>query len=131
MKKCIILLSCLAMLLLCGCSKEKTNVSEMNGAKNWASLVEDYPFLSAFPEFRGDIENAQYHEFGSLKSVVFFDYNCEESVATTYYASLADSGFTKSEGGDIYRKKTDDTVYIFTGGYSAGNFALSFSADKN
>lgn len=134
MKKCIFILSCAVALLLCGCGKDNSKGDEPviePAVWTWASLVKEYPFLSAFPEFRGSIDNAQYRDLGGLKTVTFFDYNCAESVATTYYSSLAASGFTKSEGSDIYRKKSDKTLYTFTGGYSGGNFALSFSADSD
>lgn len=136
MKKCILMLSCAMMLLLCGCGKDDPKgkgdepiIDPLDWT--WASLVKEYPFLSAFPEFRGEVENPQYRDLSGLKTVTFFDYKCAESVATTYYSSLAASGFTKSEGSDIYRKKSDKTVYTFTGGYSGGNFALSFSADSD
>lgn len=131
MKKYILMLSCLAMLLLCGCSKDNSKGGETADPVTWASLVADHPFLSAFPEFRGEIENVQYRDLGGLETVTFFDYNCSESVATTYYSSVASAGFTKSEGSEIYRKKGDKVTYAFSGGYSGGNFALSFSADNN
>lgn len=133
MKKYFIMLSCIAALSLCGCSKETSKVKEIiTNAKTWSALVKDYPFLSNFPEFRGDIENVQYREIGgSLKTVTFFDYACKESVATTYFSSFAPAGFNKSENADIYRKSNGDLEYIFTGGYAAGSFALSFSENKN
>ena len=134
MKKFIFMLSCAAMLILGGCSKDNSKGDEPIDpvVRTWASLVKAYPFLGEFPEFKGEIENCQYRETGSsLKTVTFFDYTCSESVATTYYSSLAASGFTKSEGSEIYRKKKDGTTYIFTGSHSGGNFALSFSADSD
>ncbi len=133
MKKYFIMLSCIAALSLCGCSKETSKVKEIiTNAKTWSALVKDYPFLSNFPEFRGDIENVQHREIGgSLKTVIFFDYACKESVATTYFSSFAPAGFNKSENADIYRKSNGDLEYIFTGGYAAGSFALSFSENKN
>lgn len=135
MKKFIFMLCCTAMLFLGGCGKDNSKGDEpvIDPTEwTWASLVKAYPFLSAFPEFKGDIENCQYREIGStLKTVTFFDHNCSESVATTYYSSLSASGFTKSDGSDIYRKKKDNTTYIFTGSHSGGNFALSFSADSD
>lgn len=134
MKKFILMFSCAAMLFLCGCGKES---SENGGTEpdsktwTWASLVKEHPFLSAFPEFKGDIENVQYRDLGGLETVTFFDYKCAESVSETYYSSLSSSGFAFNEGSTIYRKKNGNTTYSFSGGYSGGNFALSFSADNN
>lgn len=129
MKKCIIWLSCLTMLLLCGCSKENSNTDKPSDSITWASLVKKHPFMGAFPEFDGDIENCQYRDISGMQTITFFDYKCEESTATKYYSSLAEAGFTNTEGTNIYRKKADGTTYAFTGGYSAGNFALNFSAE--
>ncbi|MCM1515725.1 MAG: hypothetical protein NC080_04810 [Paraprevotella sp.] len=93
----------------------------------WESLVADYPFLSNFPKFDGEIEMPQHSANGPLESVVFFDYKCEQSVSTVYYGKLSDAGFEKNPNADIYTKVLDGNEYIFTGGYSAGSFALSFS----
>lgn len=134
MKKCILILSFIALLLIGGCGKDNSKDNPTICPEpdwTWARLVEAHPFLSAFPEFNGKISNVQYKDLGGLETVTFFDYSCEESVATTYYSALATAGFTSSEGSTIYRKKKDKTTYTFSGGYSGGNFALSFSADNN
>lgn len=125
-----------ALALLCGCGKDGSGnnegpVIDPVEAADWASIVSAYPFLDGFPTFDGEVENCQYKELGgSMKTVTFFDYGCEESVATTYYAKFVPAGFTKSEGAEIYRMTTDDTIYIFTGSYGGGSFALSFSVDS-
>lgn len=64
-----------------------------------------------------------------LESVAFFDYKCDQSVADNYLKKFASTDFEKSEYADIYKKKKDGKTYIFTGGYAAGSFALSFSVD--
>ena len=134
MKKCILMLSCAVALLLCGCGKDDNKGDEpvIDPVEwTWTSLVKEYPFLSGFPEFHGDVENPQYRDLSGLKTVTFFDYKCSESVATTYYTSLSTAGFSNNEGTTTYRKKSGNTSYTFTGGYSGGNFALSFSAENN
>lgn len=131
MKKFIFALLCAAAVLVCGCNKENSGNGDNPGDKvTWASLVKEYPFLSNFPTFDGEIENCQYRELSGMETVMFFDYKCEESVSTTYYAKFGPAGFTKSESSHIYRKTVGDMVYAFTGAFSGGNFALSFSADK-
>lgn len=122
-------------MLVCGCSKE--NGGDQNHVTcpavkvTWAALVKEYSFLENFPVFDGEVENFKYAEPLGMKTVTFFDYGCEESVATTYYAKFAPAGFTKSgEGSQIYRKTIGEFIYTFSGGYSAGSFALSFSVDK-
>ena len=133
MKKCILMLSCAVMLLVCGCAKDESKDGNVIDPVvwTWKSLVTEHPFLAGFPEFQGDVENPVYRDLSGLETVAFFDYGCSEPVATTYYSSLAASGFTKSEGSEIYRKKSDGMSYTFSGSYSGGNFALSFSAEKN
>lgn len=122
-------------MLLCSCGKDNakgdgTEICIYPQNWTWSSLVKAYPFLSAFPEFHGDVENPQYRDLSGLETVTFFDYKCDESVATTYYATLASSGFAHNDDSTIYRKRDNGMLYTFTGGYSGGNFALSFSADK-
>ncbi len=134
MKKFAFALLCAVMTLVCSCNKEgsdnRTTVCP-GETVTWAALVEAYPFLDGFPAFDGEVENAQYRELGSdMKTVTFFDYECEESVATAYYAKFESAGFTKSDGSHIYRKTTDTAEYIFTGSYSGGSFALSFNVSK-
>lgn len=134
MKKFLLILSFAVTLLLGGCLKDDSKDDEpviCPAEWTWKALVEKYPFLSAFPEFHGGVNNPQYRDLSGLKTVTFFDYKCSESVATTYYSSLAASGFTSNEGSTIYRKKNGNTEYTFTGGYSGGNFALSFSAEND
>ena len=134
MKKFIIPFIFAAMTLVCGCGKEGSGNEQVicpEDTITWAALIKEYPFLDGFPVFDGDVENWQYKELGSdMKTVTFFDYKCEESVATTYYAKFVPAGFTKSDGSEIYRKTVGETIYVFTGGYSGGNFALSFSVDS-
>lgn len=127
------MLSCAVMLLLCGCAKDESKGGTVidPAVWTWASLVAEHPFLSGFPEFQGDVENPVYRDLNGLETVAFFDYSCSETVATSYYSSLAASGFSKNEGSEIYRKKSEGMSYTFSGSYSGGNFALSFSAEKN
>ena len=95
-----------------------------------ATVVKAYPFLEGFPVFDGEVENWQYKELGSMKTLTFFDYNCDKSVSTTYYSKFIPAGFTKSEGSEIYRKTVDKKNYIFSGSYGGGSFGLSFSVDS-
>lgn len=133
MKKYVLALFCAAIALVCGCGKEGSGDEPVicpTDKVTWSSVVKGYPFLEGFPVFDGEVENWQYKEIGSdMKTLTFFDYNCAESVATTYYAKFAPAGFTKSEGADIYRKTVDGKVYAFSGSYGGGNFGLSFSID--
>lgn len=99
------------------------------GKVTWATIVKTYPFLDGFPVFDGEVENCQYKELGSMKTLTFFDYKCDKSVSTTYYAKFIPAGFTKSEGSEIYRKTVDKKNYIFSGSYGGGSFGLSFSVD--
>lgn len=99
------------------------------GKLTWANVVKAHPFLEGFPVFDGEVENCQYKELGSMKTLTFFDYKCDKSVSTTYYAKFIPAGFTKSEGSEIYRKTVDKKNYIFSGSYGGGSFGLSFSVD--
>ena len=134
MKKIIYALISATIMLVCGCGKEGSGNEQVISPEDtitWAALIKEYPFLDGFPVFDGDVENWQYKELGSdMKTVTFFDYKCEESVAKTYYAKFVPAGFTKSDGSEIYRKTVGETIYVFTGSYSGGNFALSFSVDS-
>lgn len=118
------------MMLVCGCGKEgnKSTIGPVEKA-TWATILESYPFLEGFPVFDGEVENCQYKELGSMKTLTFFDYKCDKSVSTTYYAKFIPAGFTKSEGSEIYRKTVDKKNYIFSGSYGGGSFGLSFSVD--
>ena len=118
-----------------GCGKEGAGDEPIigpapSGKVTWATVVKEYPFLEGFPVFDGEVENYQYKELGSMKTLTFFDYKCDKSVSTTYYAKFIPAGFTKSEGAEIYRKTVDKKSYIFSGSYGGGNFGLSFSVDS-
>lgn len=132
MKK-LLLFICAAMMIF-SCGKEesgnKTVIDPVAKKETWATIVKTYPFLDGFPVFDGEVENLQYKELGSMKTLTFFDYDCDKSVSTTYYAKFIPAGFTKSEGSEIYRKTADKKNYIFTGSYGGGNFGLSFSVDS-
>ena len=132
MKK-LLLFICAAMMIF-SCGKEesgnKTVIDPVAKKETWTTVVKMYPFLEGFPVFDGEVENWQYKELGSMKTLTFFDYNCDKSVSTTYYAKFIPAGFTKSEGSEIYRKTVDKKNYIFTGSYGGGNFGLSFSVDS-
>lgn len=131
MKKYIFALVCAAMMLVCGCGKEgnKSTIDPVEKV-TWATVVKEYPFMDGFPVFDGEVENCQYKELGSMKTLTFFDYKCDKSVSTTYYAKFIPAGFTKSEGSEIYRKTVDKKNYIFSGSYGGGSFGLSFSVDS-
>ncbi len=132
MKK-LLLFICAAMMIF-SCGKEesgnKTVIDPVAKKETWAKILKMYPFLDGFPVFDGEVENWQYTELGSMKTLTFFDYKCDKSVSTTYYAKFIPAGFTKSEGAEIYRKTADKKNYIFTGSYGGGSFALSFSVDS-
>lgn len=120
-------------MMIFGCGKEKSgNKPPIDPVEKvtWATVVKAYPFLEGFPVFDGEVENCQYKEFGSMKTLTFFDYKCDKSVSTTYYAKFIPAGFTKSEGSEIYRKTVDKKTYIFSGSYGGGSFGLSFSVDS-
>lgn len=131
MKK-LLLFICAAMMIF-SCGKEesgnKTVIDPVAKKETWATILKTYPFLDGFPVFDGEVENCQYKELGSMKTLTFFDYKCDKSVSTTYYAKFIPAGFTKSEGSEIYRKTVDKKNYIFSGSYGGGSFGLSFSVD--
>ena len=131
MKK-LLLFICAAMMIF-SCDKEesgnKTVIDPVAKKETWATILKMYPFLDGFPIFDGEVENWQYKELGSMKTLTFFDYKCDKSVSTTYYAKFIPAGFTKSEGSEIYRKTVDKKNYIFSGSYGGGSFGLSFSVD--
>lgn len=112
-----------------GCKNPAVDVDNPLEKVTWEQLVKEHPFMEGFPKFDGDIEGYVYKETMGLESVVFFDYKCDESVATMYYDKLLKAGFT-TEGYDMYKKRTDIYNYDFIGGYAAGNFALSFNCEK-
>ena len=126
MKK-LLLFICAAMMVF-SCVKEESD--PIKTKLTWATILESYPFLEGFPVFDGEVENWQYKELGSMKTLTFFDYDCDKSVSTTYYAKFTPAGFTKSEGSEIYRKTMDKKIYIFSGSYDGGSFGLSFSVDS-
>ena len=131
MKK-LLLFICAAMMIF-SCGKEesgnKTVIDPVAKKETWAKILKMYPFLDGFPVFDGEVENWQYKELGSMKTLTFFDYDCDKSVSTTYYSKFIPAGFTKSEGSEIYRKTADKKNYIFSGSYGGGSFGLSFSVD--
>lgn len=118
------------MILSCG-KEESGNKTVIDPVEKvtWSTVVKAYPFLEGFPVFDGEVENYQYKELGSMKTLTFFDYKCDKSVSTTYYGKFIPAGFTKSEGSEIYRKTVDKKNYIFSGSYGGGSFGLSFSVD--
>ena len=132
MKK-LLLFICAAMMIF-SCGKEesgnKTVIDPVAKKETWAKILKMYPFLDGFPVFDGEVENWQYKEIGSMKTLTFFDYKCDKSVSTTYYAKFIPAGFTKTEGSEIYRKTVDKKNYIFSGSYGGGSFGLSFSVDS-
>ena len=132
MKK-LLLFICAAMMIF-SCGKEesgnKTVIDPVAKKETWATILKMHPFLDGFPVFDGEVENWQYKELGSMKTLTFFDYDCDKSVSTTYYAKFIPAGFTKSEGSEIYRKTVDKKIYVFSGSYGGGNFGLSFSVDS-
>ena len=120
-------------MVIFSCGKEESgNKPSIDpvGKVTWATVVKEYPFLEGFPVFDGEVENWQYKEIGSMKTLTFFDYKCDKSVSTTYYAKFIPAGFTKTEGAEIYRKTADKKNYIFSGSYGGGSFGLSFSVDS-
>ena len=122
-------------MMIFSCGKEESgNKTVIDPAEKvtWATIVKMYPFLEGFPAFDGEVENWQYKELGSMKTLTFIDNDCDKSVSTTYYAKFIPAGFTKSEGegSEIYRKTVDKKNYIFTGSYGGGNFGLHFSVDS-
>ncbi len=137
MKKFTFALMLATLVLLGGCKKEGSGNGDEriypSAPTDWATVVEAYPFLAEFPVFDGEVENTKYVEFHGMETVTFFDYKCEESVATTYYAKFEPAGFTKSagEGSQIYRKTVGDKDYAFSGSYDGGSFALNFSVDTD
>lgn len=120
-------------MMIFSCGKEESGnktVIDPVEKVTWATVVKEYPFLEGFPVFDGEVENYQYKELGSMKTLTFFDYKCDKSVSTTYYAKFIPAGFTKSEGSEIYRKTVERRINIFSGSYGGGNFGLSFSVDS-
>lgn len=121
-------------MIIFSCGKEesgnKTVIDPVGKKETWTTILKMYPFLDGFPVFDGEVENWQYKELGSMKTLTFFDYDCDKSVSTTYYAKFIPAGFTKSEGSEIYRKTVDKKIYVFSGSYGGGNFGLSFSVDS-
>ena len=130
--KQLLLFICAAMMIF-SCGKEESGnktVIDPVEKVTWPTVVKAYLFLEGFPVFDGEVENWQYKEIGSMKTLTFFDYKCDKSVSTTYYAKFIPAGFTKSEGSEIYRKTVDKKNYIFSGSYGGGSFGLSFSVDS-
>lgn len=129
MKKFIFALSCAAMMLVCGCSKEShgdQNHVTCLFDSDWSGLVKAHPLFVGFPEFTGRIQNPLYSDLGDgEETIVFIVYNCKEDVATDYCKRLVSFGFTKDDSWK-YTKVADGITYTFTGTYSSGNFGLNF-----
>lgn len=121
-------------MMIFSCGKEesgnKTVIDPVAKKETWAKILKMYPFLDGFPVFDGEVENWQYQELGSMKTLTFFDNDCDKSVSTTYYAKFIPAGFTKDKSSEMYRKTVDKKNYIFTGSYGGGNFGLHFSVDS-
>lgn len=67
MKKFIFALSCAAMMLVCGCSKEShgdQNHVTCPVESDWSGLVKAHPLFVGFPEFTGRIQNPLYSDLG-------------------------------------------------------------------
>src|SRR5574344_390647 len=110
-----------------GCGKEGAGDELIigpapTGKVTWAPIVKTYPSLDGFPVFDGEVENCQYKELGSMKTLTFLDYKCDKSVSTTYYGKFMPAGFTKGGGPEIYRKTVDKKDDIL-----GGSCGLSFS----
>ena len=79
-------------MMIFSCGKEesgnKTVIDPVAKKETWAKILKMYPFLDGFPVFDGEVENWQYKELGSMKTLTFFDYNCDKSVSTTYYSKF-------------------------------------------
>ena len=131
MKKLLLFICAAMMIFSCG-KEESGNKTVIDPVEKvtWPTVVKAYPFLEGFPVFDGEVENWQYKELGSMKTLTFFDYKYDKSVSTTYYSNFIPAGFTKSEGSEIYRKTVDKKNYIFSGSYGGGSFGLSFSVDS-
>ena len=129
MKKFIFALSCAAMMLVCGCSKEshgEQNHVTCPVESDWSGLVKAHPLFVGFPEFTGRIQNPLYSDLGDgEETIVFIVYNCKEDVATDYCKRLASFGFAKDDSWK-YTKVADGITYTFTGTYSSGRFGLNF-----
>ena len=64
-------------MMIFSCGKEESgNKPSINHVDKvtWATVVKEYPFLDGFPVFDGEVENWQYKELGSMKTLTFFDY---------------------------------------------------------
>ena len=67
-------------MMIFSCGKEESgNKPSINHEDKvtWATVVKEYPFLDGFPVFDGEVENWQYKELGSMKTLTFFDYKCD------------------------------------------------------
>ncbi|MCI7635047.1 MAG: hypothetical protein MSS78_05220, partial [Bacteroidales bacterium] len=85
MKKLLLFICAAMMIFSCG-KEESGNKTEIDpveplGKATWATVVKAYPFLEGFPVFDGEVENWQYKEIGSMKTLTFFDYKCDKSVS--------------------------------------------------
>ena len=78
MKKLLLFICAAMMIFSCG-KEESGNKPSIDTVDKvtWATVVKAYPFLEGFPVFDGEVENWQYKEIGSMKTLTFFDYKCE------------------------------------------------------
>ena len=62
-------------MMIFSCGKEesgnKPSIDQVDKV-TWATVVKEYPFLDGFPVFDGEVENWQYKELGSMKTLTFF-----------------------------------------------------------
>ena len=59
-------------MMIFSCSKEKSgNKPPIDPVEKvtWDTVVKAYPFMEGFPVFDGEVENCQYKELGSMKTL--------------------------------------------------------------
>ena len=60
-------------MMIFSCGKEesgnKTVIDPVAKKETWAKILKMYPFLDGFPVFDGEVENCQYKELGSMKTL--------------------------------------------------------------
>lgn len=95
MKK-LLLFICAAMMIF-SCVKEKSVkipiIDPIETKLTWATTLKSCPFLDGFPVFDGEINAGHYEKLGSMETLTCFDYDCDKSVSTTYYAKFIPAGF--------------------------------------
>lgn len=131
------LFAALTVMTLTCCGKDD-NDELTNGIstkeKSWATLVETYPFLSAFPAYDGEIDIHNYNNSFGSESLSFFDYDCERAGFDAYKAKVESAGFTQKsamESGNqsslSYEKENPDGKLSAIITYSGGNFSAVLS----